>query len=227
MQYPTHWRMAFLLALFFHLGVWLAGSFILPHLHAEALPPEETQALEWDTVDEDDEPPGPIEEEKEPTPSVPQEQNAAPAATSEQETPEEDTTPIIAEEDEPATAELIKEAAGDPSKSDKIVIVSKASSGGGGGQAVQMGQPPILIDDFYPPVNIVSFKGRVSVYATIDKTGKIVKTKIAVTSGSPSVDQIAMDSARRWTFKPALDQNGMPMECTKIISIPFNMPVRK
>ncbi|MDQ0204011.1 energy transducer TonB [Pectinatus haikarae] len=227
MQYPTHWRMAFLVAFLLHLGIWLAGSFILPHLQAEALPPEDTQALEWESVDEENDEPGPIEDEKQPEPSVHEERSPAPAAVPEQEKAEEqEVTPIVADEDEPATAELVKELADDPSKSDKVIIIDKKGSGGGS-QSVQMGEPPILIDKFYPPVNIVTFRGRVSVFATIDVTGRIIRTKIAVTSGSPSVDQIAMDSARRWTFKPALDQNGAPMECTKIISIPFNMPAQK
>jgi protein TonB len=36
-----------------------------------------------------------------------------------------------------------------------------------------------------------------------------------------------MAFCRRWTFKPALDSKGQPMECIKLIRIPFNLPPEK
>jgi putative LPXTG-motif protein cell wall anchor domain protein len=41
------------------------------------------------------------------------------------------------------------------------------------------------------------------------------------------VDELAMAFCRRWTFKPALDSKGQPMECIKLIRIPFNLPPEK
>ena len=224
MQYPTHWRMAFLLAFFFHLTAWLMGSLILPHLQAKSVAaPDSAQAIEWENVDVATEekieqpvaaplPPPEPKEEKPPEPVKPEQPPAE----------QEETTPILAEQDEPVIAKL-QELAEEPEKLDKVVIVKEPADS----VPVQMGQPPKLITDYYPPSANVQFRGRVSVFATIGKDGKIIKTKIAVTSGKPEVDQLAMEAAQRWTFKAALDQNGRPMECTKIISIPFNVIKKK
>lgn len=222
MQYPTHWRMAFLLAFFFHLTAWLLGSLILPHLQAKTVAaPDSVQAIEWENVDTEEKveppvaPPLPPPEPKAEKPPEPAKPEQPPAE-------QEETTPILAKEDEPVIAKL-QELAEEPEKLDKVVIVKESAESA----PVQMGEPPRLIEDYYPSTAKVNFRGRVSVFATIGKDGKIIKTKIAVTSGKPEVDQLAMDAARRWTFKAALDQQGRPMECTKIISIPFNVPKKK
>lgn len=86
-----------------------------------------------------------------------------------------------------------------------------------------MKTPPVVVSTYHPEINATSFVGRVSVFAVIGTDGKVTGTKIAVTSGSTEADKIAMDAASRWTFKPALDQDNKPMECTKVISISFNM----
>lgn len=145
-----------------------------------------------------------------------------------------ETSPIVADNEADAIAkfeEQVKEAKKDSSKKvSSVIVVGKGTNGGGsggngrGGGKPQIGKPPILIEDFYPPNNLVPFKGRIRVFATIGKDGLIHKTKVAVTSGKRSYDEIAMAAARRWKFKPALDENGEPMEVLRVISISFNRP---
>jgi protein TonB len=118
----------------------------------------------------------------------------------------------------------VEDAKKDPKKKISSTIVVKKK---GDGSTHTMGQPPKIIVDSYPPEGIYTFKGVVRVFATIGEDGKIKKTKVAVTSGRRSVDELAMAFCRRWTFKPALDSKGQPMECIKLIRIPFNLPPEK
>ena len=133
---------------------------------------------------------------------------------------DEKDVPVITADEAEAIRELkrqIEEAEKNPDGSVGTIVVRRKGSGG------QMGQPARLIADSYPATG-VNFRGRVSVFATIGKDGNVRKTKVAVTSGRRSIDEIAMAACRRWRFKPALDHNGQPMECVQIISIPFNVP---
>ncbi|WP_276945566.1 TonB family protein [Dialister micraerophilus] len=86
----------------------------------------------------------------------------------------------------------------------------------------QMGEPPITISCFFPPKDLIPYNGTIIVAAYIGKDGNVYKTKIIRSSGNKSYDTITELSARRWRFKPALDENGKPMECVKMISFPFN-----
>lgn len=210
MNYPSHWRMAFLLAIFFHLGVWLAGALILPHLHAAPPPVEEAQALEWESIDDEEEPDDTTEAEQPPPPPSPPKEEPVPPE-------DEDQTPIIADEDNPAIEEALKEADTD-SDSDSTVQLPPTP----GPHKKTMAEGAKIISRWYPPIDIVPFKGRVSVAATIGVNGRVTKTQIMVTSGSMSVDYVARDAAKRWIFKPATDKAGNPMESNIIISIAFN-----
>ena len=154
--------------------------------------------------------------------------------SSEENAEDTETSPIIADNEADAIAQLeeqVKQAKKDSTKKvSSVIIIGKGTEGGGsggngrGGGKPQIGTPPKLIEDFYPPNNLVPFKGRIRVFATIGKDGLIHKTSIAVTSGKRSYDEIAMSAARKWRFKPALDENGEPMEVTRVISISFNRP---
>ncbi len=229
MHYPTHWRMAVVLALFFHLLVWLSVVFITPLWNHPAEAAPSIQALEWEAEGEDG------EDQTQDTAEVPSVNQEIPeektenkpetadmiSVKTEEDMENRETTPLIAEDEKEAVEEIRRSDAGEAAEKRDIVIAPA------GGSGIQMGKPPVLISDFYPADGLVSFRGRVSVFATIGKNGKVIRTKIAVTSGKSSVDDIAMSAVRRWTFKPALDQHGQPMECTKIISVPFNVPPRK
>ncbi len=223
MNYPSHWRLAYLLAFFFHLWAWLFVSLALPHLTLSMAQPEPVQELEWAP----DLPPG-EGDTAEPAaaglpagPVLPQDAIAEAEDTDapppeDAEPPLEEETPIVAEDAAAAIAQLKKteQEGKDDGKGHTIII-----RGGGGGQ--QMGENAKLVKPFYPAPGVVSFGGRVSVSARIGKDGRIKETKIMVTSGRPLVDAVAMSCARKWVYKPATDHHGQPMECNAIISIPF------
>lgn len=166
-----------------------------------------------------EEAPPPPEIEKDPEPLTQEEAKVDPK------TP--DAEPIVAESEKEAIKEYQKQveaAQKDPKKkvSNTIVIAKKGS-----GKAKQMGQPPITITDSYPPEGMYKFKGVIRVFTTIGTDGKVKATKISVTSGRRSADELAMAFCRRWTFKPALDGEGKPMESVKLIRIPFNLSPEK
>ena len=149
-------------------------------------------------------------------------------------TDDAETSPIIADDEADAIAqfkEQVNEAKKDPTKKiSTIMVVGRGTNGGGsggngrGGGKPQMGEPPITISYFFPPKDLIPYKGTIAVAAFIGTDGNVYKTKIMRGSGHPSYNEIAMSAARRWKFKPALDGNGEPMESRKIISIPFNKP---
>ncbi|WP_276891951.1 energy transducer TonB [Dialister micraerophilus] len=145
-----------------------------------------------------------------------------------------DTSPIIADDEADAIAqfkEQVNEAKKDPTKKiSTVMVVGRGTNGGGsggngrGGGKPQMGEPPITISYFFPPKDLIPYKGTIMVAAFVGTDGNVYKTKIMRGSGHPSYNEIAMSAARRWKFKPALDGNGEPMESIKMISIPFNKP---
>lgn len=234
MNYPSHWRLAYLLAFFLHLGLWLFASLALPHLHFMQPSPPEVHALEWapdvppgegafDGLPPGDALSGPLP----PDPSaIAEEAIAAPTDEADdeagdipdEEAPLAEETPLVAQSEAEAIAQLKKaETEGNDSGKPQTVIIR---TGSGSGQ--QMGENAQLVKPYYPAPGIVSFRGRVSVSGRIGKDGRIHETKIMITSGRPLVDALAMNCAKKWIYKPATDRNGQPMECNAIISIPFD-----
>lgn len=229
MNYPKHWRLAFVLALFLHFFIWSGMTFLVPLLGAKpTIAAEDAIALEDVPGDDGEEGDAGAEEaEPEETPPQPepepepQPEEALPPEDAPDETEDlDDTSPIVAEDDADAIAQFkqeVAEAKTDTGKKVSSIIVHK-----GNGQHLNMA--PKLVMDYYPPEGLVKFKGRVSVSATIGKDGHVTRTRIMVTSGQMLVDQHAMVAAKKWLFKPALDDKGQPMEVDKIIVIPFNVP---
>lgn len=83
-----------------------------------------------------------------------------------------------------------------------------------------LNSPPITINEVNPTESF-NYSGIVAVVATIDKDGKVKRTQVALPSGIKDVDDDAQVAAGKWTFKPALDQDGKPMECDKVITFDY------
>lgn len=83
-------------------------------------------------------------------------------------------------------------------------------------QAADVGEPatPIESSKIYPRdvAKDLKYKGTVTISATVSAEGKVIKTVVMRSSGSPKVDKAAMDAASKWQFKPAVDKNGKPIE---------------
>ena len=68
MQYQTHWRLAFVLAFFFHIIAWLFLTILIPHVFKALEAPPQEEPMEWVELADD---PGPPEEQQEEEPPPP------------------------------------------------------------------------------------------------------------------------------------------------------------
>ena len=228
--YSAYWRTTIFAAIVLHFLAALGFSYVLPHLMPEPtiedvaefewvdvdlLPPDvvviEAEAIPTETVQEtlptfnardlfvpDLTIPEPIIEE--PPPPPPEIKPIEP--------PKPPPPPQVVKTEEEAKQQVESE---EPPK--EVVVVQGKQ---------QMGQPPVTIMEVYPEKGSgLGYKGYVSIAATIGKDGKVKATKVMRTSGRYFVDEIARKAAMQWTFKPALDQEGKPMVCDKIITFDF------
>ena len=213
--YSAYWRTTVFAAIALHFMTWMGFAYVLPHLLPEP-EIEAVQEIEWMDVELPEE--VSIVEEAVPEPPAPEPEPIVEEIpfVEEPEESEEEETPTEAEEPDEAVEKLKEELEKADPKDEKPDIVIARPTGN-----QQMGQPPVVLTEVYPPAGGIPFKGRVAVAATIGKDGKVKKTKMMVKSGRLVIDNIAMSAASKWTFKPALDQEGKPMECDKIITIDF------
>ena len=240
--YSTYWRTTIFASIVFHLLTWLGAVYLLPHLMPEPRL-EIVQEMDWIDVDLSEPEPVVISEE-----AIPIEEAAS---EPEEVYSEFDFPPLVIPDLPPIETPVLEPPPPPPPPTPKIEtppppLPSKASIAKDEGEAEkkldealkkddaenseivvakgkqQLGEPPITLSEAYPPKGGgLNYGGYVSVAATIGKDGMVKKTKIMRTSGRMMVDQIAMTAAAKWTFKPALDQEGKPMECDKIITFNF------
>jgi len=52
-RYQTHWRLAFVLAFFFHIVAWLFLMVLVPHVFKMLEPPPQQDPMEWVDIAED------------------------------------------------------------------------------------------------------------------------------------------------------------------------------
>ena len=221
--YSTHWRATIFAAIALHfLAAW-GFSYVLPHLMPE---PEIADVAEFEWVDVDLLPPDVVVIESEAIPATAQETlptfNAADLTLPELTIPEPTIEPPpevkpLELPKPPPTVQIEREAkpsveSEEPPK--EVVVPANAKQ--------QLAKPPVTLEEVYPEKGSgLGYKGYVSIAATIGKDGKVKSTEIVQSSGRLFVDEIARKAATRWTFRPALDQSGKPMVCTKIITLDF------
>jgi len=91
--------------------------------------------------------------------------------------------------------------------------------------AQKLAKPPVTVTQVQPEIPAAeNVSGFVAIAARIGKDGKVKSTEILQSCGKPAVDEIAVAAAKQWTFQPALDQIGRPMECDKIITFDLRKP---
>ncbi len=77
-------------------------------------------------------------------------------------------------------------------------------------------------DPFYPPsARAMRLGGKVTLKATVDKTGKV--SKVTVVSGNPLLTTAAVDAVKRWKYEP-FELNGNPLEVENTITFNFQPP---
>jgi len=206
-QYQTHWRLAFVLAFFFHIIAWLFLTILIPHVFKALEAPPQEEPMEWVELADD---PGPPEEEQAEEPPPP------PPPPPEPEQVEEEPAVVEAEVPEEAITEIMKEVEETPEKEEPKVLRS--------GEGKQIGQPGKILHAEQPPYGAIQFKGRIAVSARIGTDGKVISTRIQVSSGNALYDRMARRIVeKQWKFEPAKDMNGQPMESDMQCPVYFNM----
>ena len=213
MHYQTHWRLAFVLAFFFHLVVWLVLMLVIPHVFRMLEPPPQETPMEW--VDVADDMGTPEEDQQEEQPPPPPPPPSEPAAV------EEEPAVVEAEVPEEAITEIIKEADEMADKPEEPPVLRS-------GSGKTMGQPGKILYSEQPPYGAFSYKGRVMVFAHVGPDGRVMSAKTRVSSGIKLVDLRAeVIVKKRWKFKPATDSHGEPMESDILCEVAFNMLPKK
>jgi len=213
-RYQTHWRLAFLLAFFFHLVGWLLLMVVVPHVLKALEPPPPEPVMEWVELADEEGPPNEEEQVEEPPPPPPPPSEPVEA--------EEEPAVVEAEVPEEAITEILKEVeeTKDEPKEDNVLR---------SGPGKQIGMPGKIIHAEQPPYGMINFKGRIAVSARIGTDGKVIRTRIMISSGNEYYDRTARRIVeRQWKFEPAKDMNGQPMESDMQCPVYFNMkPTRK
>ena len=213
MHYQTHWRLAFVLAFFFHLVVWLVLMLVIPHVFRMLEPPPQEIPMEW--IDVADDMGMPEEDQQEEQPPPPPPPPSEPAAV------EEEPAVVEAEVPEEAITEIMKEVeeTKDAPQEDNVLR---------SGEGKQIGQPGKILHAEQPPYDMINFKGRITISAHIGTDGRVMWTKAMVTSGNKLYDRIAGRIVeKQWKFKPATDSHGEPMESDIMCELAFNVPAKK
>jgi len=226
--YSAYWRTTIFAAIAFHFLAALGFSYVLPHLMPEPKI-EDVAEFEWIDVDLSE---GvtvieaqaiPAETVQEVLPTFKAQDlfvpelaipepiiEPPPPEVKPLEPPKPQPPPQVVKTEQEAQQQVQSE---EPPK-EVVVVPANAKQ--------QLGQPPVTLEEVYPQKGSgLGYRGYVSIAATIGKDGKVKATKVMRTSGRMFVDEIARKAAMQWTFKPALDQDGKPMECDKIITFDF------
>ena len=208
MHYQTHWRLAFVLAFFFHIIAWLFLTILIPHVFKALEAPPQEEPMEWVELADD---PGPPEEQQEEEPPPP------PPPPPEPEQVEEEPAVVEAEVPEEAITEILKEVEETADKPEEPKVLRS-------GEGKQIGQPGKILHAEQPPYGVIQFKGRIAVSARIGTDGKVISTRIQVSSGNALYDRMARRIVeKQWKFEPAKDMNGQPMESDMQCPVYFNM----
>lgn len=228
-SYSAHWRTTIFAAIILHFFIALGVSYVLPILMPE---PKIEIAPEFEWVDVDLLPDNfvvaeeaiPAETAQENSPTF----NAQDLFIPELTIPEvkiEPPAPIKPPEIKPI--ERPKPKVENPKPPAQIQPEEKppevpAKTDDADSPKQQLGKPPVTVKEVYPEKDsVLGYKGYVVVAVTIGKDGKVKAANIVSSSGTDSVDEIALKAAKQWTFRPALDKIGKPMACDKIITFDF------
>ena len=210
MKYSSHWLSTSLTAVALHIVAAIIFSFVLPKIFP-AQSPIEIEKINWvdvelvDEVAAVDEEILPIEPQNNSTPF-----EFAPIELPPMIEPQKFEPPKISKPPEPIPPKV--ESKVEPQKNSEPVEESPEKQ--------ILGSDAITISEVYPEKNF-GFQGYVAISVTIGRDGKIKSAEVIMPSGIADVDNIALDCAQKWIFKPALDTNNKPMERVKVITFDF------
>ena len=212
MKYSPNWLLAILAAIVIHFLAAVALEFVLPKIYPAQIPPDVAE-ISWVDVDLVDEA-AVIEEEVIPIETPPE--------VAEEFAPIE--LPPLVEPPKFEMPEIPKLPESEPPKEEsppKVEPEKKSEPVEETDEKQELASDAITISAEHPTKNF-GFKGYVSISVTIGKDGKVKSAEVLMPSGIKDVDEISLESAKQWTFKPALDINNKPMERVKVITFDFN-----
>ena len=212
-DYSPHWSTTILAAIVLHFAAALGFSFVEPK--PEVVPTiEAAQSFEWIDVDLSDE-------------VIADAQESLPQSTP---SPRESSSPFSAQDlfvpqlptPEVPAVEQIQPREVKPIERPRFQLPDDKPKVERPAEAQRLEQPPVALKEVYPEAGSgLGYKGFVSIAATVGTDGKVHETEILQSSGRYFVDEIALKAAVQWTFKPARDTNGRPMQSIKIITFDF------
>ena len=237
-DYSPHWSTTILAAIVLHFAAALGFSFVAPT--PEVVPTiEAAQSFEWIDVDLSDEVIADAQESSPQSTPSPRESsspfNAQDLFVPELPTPQLPTVeqiqppevthvkpierPQLQPPDDKPKVERPAEAQPKVEQPPKVDAQPKIDAPA---EVQRLEQPPVALKEVYPEAGSgLGYKGFVSIAATVGTDGKVHETEILQSSGRYFVDEIALKAAVQWTFKPARDTNGRPMQSIKIITFDF------
>ncbi|TCT24542.1 energy transducer TonB [Thermomonas haemolytica] len=96
-----------------------------------------------------------------------------------------------------------------------------AATGGNGGSQAQP-TPLSTPAPRYPPEALrMGIGGTVKVRVVVTPDGRVDRLELAETSGNRYLDRAALETVRRWTFRPAM-RNGQPVQAEVVVPIQFD-----
>lgn len=212
MSYKSSWNKAIALSILLHIFLWVTTGYLA--FREQDVPLADEKVMELSLIDV----PGDDTAEAEP-------QIAAAAAAPlpeipiEPEIPPEPQPPIVEDDIAEKVVEPIKIP---DAKEGAVISPDQANSGG---KKTGFGTPPIVlvkVDPVNPPeMKEVGRKVNVVLRMQILKNGLPGKVAIAVPSGYKSINDAAIAAAKKWKFEPAKDNEGKPIVCLTILTIPF------
>lgn len=229
-KYSPHWRTVFLTAIIFHFFIGMIFFFALPYFFPKN-EPKEIQEISWIDVNFVENEISADEEKFENIPeNVPARQEIFSAEFPPIILPPAPEPVYIEKKNNPPAEipeppKILKNPL--PTKKEESEIKNNSAENKKSDEVQKEGRQllkvsPVTVKEFYPPKEKLSdFKSYVSVAVTIDKEGKVTQTKIVLPSGNTTIDNLVEEYAKKWLFKPALDQDEKPMECEKIITFDF------
>ena len=228
-NYSAHWLPTILAAIAFHILLALGFSYILPNLTPE---PKIENVTELELIDENLLPDETVVIDAEAIPSESVQEsvptfNAQDLVLPEMKIPEPiikqiETPPPEIKPVEPPKPKPPPQIVNKEEPKPKVEPQPEKENAAQNNNKQLVTRPPITVNAVYPEKgSMLGFKGYISFVVRIGKDGKVKSSEILQSSGRYFVDEIARKAVVQWTFKPALDQIGKPMECDKIITFDF------
>lgn len=220
-KYSPDWRAAILASIIFHAAAAFGAGYVLPYF-APAPKIENVAELNWVDVDLADEE---ILLDEEEISSDAVQENSSPFKAEDLVLPELKVPEPVIEPPKISAPPQVKpkpevkpeskpEIKPEPKPESKPEVKPEPKP-----DKQTMAKPPVTLSEVYPEKDGLSdYRGYIAIAVRIGRDGKVKSTEILQSSGRNEIDEVATKAAAQWTFQPALDQIGRPMECDKIIA---------